>query len=125
MITGRVVNREPIVRLTFGRAVDSSITTDALIDTGYTDFLTLPADLFDRLAEGTIDHGELQYADKRIGMHELATVAVHWNGEIRSVTAAKLEEVPLIGMDLLRGYRLTIDTVEDGRVLIEPLVPTD
>jgi len=123
MITGRVVNREPIVRLAFGRD-DPPIVADVLIDTGYTDFLTLPADLFDRLAEGAIDRGELKYADQRVGMHDIATVTVHWDGQPRSVTAAKLEEVPLVGMDLLKGYRLIIEAVEGGRVSIEPLPPT-
>jgi predicted aspartyl protease len=44
MIAGKVANREALIELELGHA-DQTITTAAVIDTGYNGYLTLPSDL--------------------------------------------------------------------------------
>ena len=44
-----------------------------------------------------------------------------WNEERISVPVLGLGVEPLVGMALLRGSRATIDVVEGGAVVIEPL----
>lgn len=46
---------------------------------------------------------------------------IDWDGELRRVLAVKAEGVPLIGMAMLRGYRLTVDGVDGGPVTIDQL----
>jgi predicted aspartyl protease len=46
---------------------------------------------------------------------------VIWDRQYREVDVAESETEPLIGMALLYGYRLQIDTIEGGLVKIEML----
>ena len=45
-----------------------------------------------------------------------------WDGQYREVYINESETVPLIGMRLLRGYDLRIQTIEGGAVTIEALL---
>ena len=47
--------------------------------------------------------------------------AVIWNEERVSLPVFGLGDTPLIGMALLRGSRVTMDVVEGGPVVIDPL----
>ncbi len=44
-----------------------------------------------------------------------------WDGQYRSIDIAESETEPLLGMAMLYGYRLQIDTLEGGTVKIESL----
>jgi hypothetical protein len=44
-----------------------------------------------------------------------------WNGQLREIEIDAAETEPLLGMALLRGYRLQVDTIEGGLVSIETL----
>jgi hypothetical protein len=46
---------------------------------------------------------------------------VIWDGEYREIYINESETVPLIGMQLLRGYELRIQAIEGGLVTIESL----
>jgi hypothetical protein len=46
---------------------------------------------------------------------------VIWDGQYREIYIAESETEPLIGMALLYGYRLQVDTIEGGIVKIEEL----
>jgi hypothetical protein len=39
-----------------------------------------------------------------------------WNGQLRAIEVDAAETEPLLGMGLLQGYRLQVDTVEGGLV---------
>jgi hypothetical protein len=41
-----------------------------------------------------------------------------WNGQLREIEIDAAETEPLLGMALLRGYRLQVDTIEGGLVSI-------
>ncbi|ARI84201.1 hypothetical protein C789_170 [Microcystis aeruginosa FACHB-905 = DIANCHI905] len=44
-----------------------------------------------------------------------------WDGQYREIYINESETVPLIGMQLLRGYDLRIQAIEGGLVTIEAL----
>jgi predicted aspartyl protease len=44
-----------------------------------------------------------------------------WNGKLREIEIDAAETEPLLGMALLRGYRLQVDTIEGGLVTIKTL----
>jgi hypothetical protein len=46
---------------------------------------------------------------------------VIWDGQYRTIDINESETIPLIGMQLLRGYDLRIQAVEGGSVTIKLL----
>jgi predicted aspartyl protease len=49
------------------------------------------------------------------------TGTVIWDGKYRTIDIAESETEPLIGLAILRGYRLQVDNIEGGIVKIEAL----
>lgn len=46
---------------------------------------------------------------------------VIWGGQYREIEINAAETEPLVGMSMLRGYRLQVDTVQGGMVTIAEL----
>ena len=120
MIAGTVANREALIELEVANR-GQSIATTAAIDTGYNGYLTLPLELITALElsfagyrSGTLADGSTVVLDVYLG-------TVTWHEVQKEVLAAQAAGRPLIGMSLLLGSRLTIDAVEGGDVVIEPL----
>jgi predicted aspartyl protease len=44
-----------------------------------------------------------------------------WDGKAREIEVNSAETDPLIGMSMLHGYRLQVDTIEGGLVIITDL----
>ncbi len=121
MIQGRVnQNCEAMLAIVVKNGVSTQLV-DAVIDTGFSGFLTLPFDMISTLGlswEGrdvaTLGDGTSCTFDVYIGL-------VIWDGEYREVYINESETVPLIGMQLLSGYDLRIQAIEGGDVTIEAL----
>jgi clan AA aspartic protease len=122
MIQG-IVDRscEATIRLLVRNAEAQSQMIDAVIDTGFTGFLTLPPDLLMRLRlrayrrePGTLGDGSTYIFDVYRGF-------VIWDGEVRQIDINAAETTPLVGMNLLYGYRVQFDTIEGGIVMIQSL----
>jgi clan AA aspartic protease len=120
MMQGRVNQR---CEATLAIAVKNNEITqmvDAVIDTGFSGFLTLPSDTIATLGwwEGrdtaTLGDGTFCTFEVYIGL-------VIWDGQYREIYINESETVPLIGMQLLRGYDLRIQAIEGGSVTIEAL----
>jgi clan AA aspartic protease len=94
---------------------------NAVIDTGYTGFLSLPREtiVLLNLPWTGIDRGTL--GDGSEATFEVYAARVIWDGEYRNVPVNEAETDPLIGMSLLYGYDLQIQAVEGGRVTIKAL----
>lgn len=114
-------NCEATIRLVVGNADSQRQMIDAVIDTGFTGFLTLPfsvlADLklrAYRREEGILGDGSTCIFDVYRGL-------VIWDGELRRIDINESDTEPLVGMSLLYGYRMQLDAIEGGTVTIQSL----
>jgi clan AA aspartic protease len=92
---------------------------DAVIDTGYTGFLSLPREIIValNLPWSGIDRGTL--GDGSEVNFEVYAATVIWDGQYQNIPVNEAETDPLIGMSLLYGYDLQIRAVEGGIVTIK------
>lgn len=114
-------NCEATTRLVVGSADSQRQMIDAVIDTGFTGFLTLPLSVITNLnlrlyrpEAGTLGDGSTCIFDVYRGL-------VIWDGEFRRIDINASETAPLAGMSLLYGYRMQLDAIEGGTVTIQSL----
>jgi clan AA aspartic protease len=101
------------------RNVDIMKSVDAVIDTGFSGFLTLPSSIISELDLTWKGRDVATLGDGTYCIFEVYIANVIWDGEYRAIDINESETVPLIGMRLLRGYDLRIRTIEGGLVTIE------
>lgn len=94
---------------------------NAVIDTGYSGFLTLPNEIITALSLPWIGDEPVTLGDGSQGTFEVYAVKVFWDGASRDIPACKSETDPLVGMSLLYGYDLQIHAIEGGLVTIQAL----
>jgi len=97
---------------------------DAVIDTGFSGFLTLPSDIISALRLMWKGRDIATLGDGTSCIFEVYIADVIWDGQYREVYINASETVPLIGMRLLRGYNLHIQAIEGGAVAISALPNT-
>ena len=122
MMQGSVnLNREATVPLVVSNENRQTHLINAVIDTGYTGFLSLPREIIVllNLPWTGIDRGTL--GDGSEATFEVYAAKVIWDGEYCNVPVNEAETDPLVGMSLLYGYDLQIQAVEEGRVTIKAL----
>jgi clan AA aspartic protease len=122
MITGQVTaDREAVVRLTVRGPGGLQAEVDAILDTGFTEYLTLPPPLIAALALNYQYSMPLVLADcSPVGVAVYEGVVV-WDGQERLVPVHQTDSDVLIGMSLLYGSRLLLDAVDGGPVTISPI----
>ncbi|MCG8365565.1 MAG: clan AA aspartic protease [Pseudanabaenales cyanobacterium] len=94
---------------------------DTVIDTGFSGFLTLPSNIIDALDLTWKGRDVATLGDGTSCIFDVYIATVIWDGQYRKIDINESETVPLIGMRLLRGYDLRIQTIEGGIVTIEAL----
>ena len=109
---------EPLVRLTVQGPSGRSREIEAVIDTGYNGFLTLPTALVRELGLVYRDRGRAILADGSEALLDTYDVAVFWDSRLRSARASAADATPLVGMQLLDRHNLNIDVENGGRVVI-------
>lgn len=114
-------NCEATIRLVVSNQSKQRRAIDAVIDTGFTGFLTLPLIVINSLnlrlysrEEGTLGDGSTCIFDVYSGL-------VIWDSEYRYIDVNAAETEPLVGMSLLYGYRIQLDAIEGGIVVIQSL----
>ena len=124
MMTGEInADREAELRLIVHNAAGRGTEIKAVIDTGFTDYLTLPPDLIASLNLPFWELTEFILADGNVVAFETYTATVIWDGAEKPVLVLASEGGPLIGMSLLYGYRVIMDVVDGGIVTIEAKTP--
>jgi clan AA aspartic protease len=114
-------NREATLRLVVGNADTQRQVIDAVIDTGFTGFLTLPLAVLTTLSLQAYSREEGTLGDGSICVFDVYSGFVIWDGEFRRIDINASEASPLVGMSLLYGYRVQFDTIEGGTVAIQSL----
>jgi clan AA aspartic protease len=114
-------NREATISLVVVNESRQTKLITAVIDTGYTGFLSLPNEIITELdlSWTGIDRGTL--GDGSEVTFEVYAAKVIWDGEYRDIPINEAETDPLVGISLLYGYDLHIQTVEGGNVTIKRL----
>ena len=114
-------NREATISLVIVNESRQTKLITAVIDTGYTGFLSLPSEIITELnlSWTGIDRGTL--GDGSEVTFEVYAAKVIWDGEYRDIPINEAETDPLVGISLLYGYDLQIQTIEGGNVTIKQL----
>jgi clan AA aspartic protease len=121
MIQGVVNARsEAIVQLRVRGPAGAELDLEALIDTGYTASMTLPATALATL--GLIRHsvGGAVLADGSVRQFDVYAAEVKWDGAWRPVLVPALGDEVLVGMRLLAKHELRIMVDPGGPVEISP-----
>jgi clan AA aspartic protease len=92
---------------------------DAVIDTGFSGFLTLPAEIIAALHLTWKGRDKATLGDGTRCIFDVYIATVIWDGQYREIDINESETNPLIGMKLLRGYDLRMRIIEGGTVVIE------
>lgn len=92
---------------------------EAVIDTGYNGFLTLPPVLVAELGLPFVSNGQAILADGGEATFDIHSVTVLLDGQPRDVDVYVSDTAPLVGMRLLDGHGVCIEVESGGRVVIE------
>jgi clan AA aspartic protease len=122
MITGTVTSSyEPVVRLAVLGPQGQSQEIEAIVDTGFTGSFTLPPDLISTLGLVPRGQGFGVLADGQRILFEVFEAEVLWDTRPRRITIYAADSTPLLGMDLLDGYELTMQVIQGGTLSIRAL----
>ena len=120
MIEGYVNSRhQPIITLTVQAPSGQTRQLDAIVDTGFNHFLSLPSTLVSELELPFESRLEVVVADGRVTNLDIHNVSVLWDGQLRDIQVCASHGTPLVGMLMLDGHRLCIDVEIGGQALIE------
>ena len=121
MITGRVASdgSEAVIRLGVRGSTGRTLQVEAVIDTGFTDTLSLRPQDIDDLRLPWLGHVEATLADETKTTADVYTGEVLWDDESRRITIAAIETTLLVGMKLMKNYRLTLDVIPGGPLRLE------
>jgi clan AA aspartic protease len=122
MITGVVnPNREAIIRLAVAGPRGQQQEIEAIIDTGFTGFLTLPPAVVAALGLSWLSRQPGILADGSVDIFDVYVGTVLWDGPPRVVEVEAADTEPLVGMGLLAQHSLRIDVMSGGVVTITAL----
>lgn len=96
-----------------------TITVKVVVDTGFTNALALPSTDIEQLELPWVGDSDAQLADGTVTSVAVFSGEVMWDGVSRQVSIVSIEGEPLVGMNLMKGYRLTVDVVDGGLVRLE------
>ena len=120
MITGKVnAYREAVITLKVLGSEGREQQIEAVVDTGFTGFLTLPSAFIAALRLPWRRRGRAELADGSATVFDVYEARVLWDGEDRRIAIDSAETEPLIGMSLLYGYALTVQVIDGGSVTIQ------
>jgi clan AA aspartic protease len=121
MIIGMVQGREPRIQLTIRGLRGRQQAIEAVVDTGYTGWLTLPPTVIGALQLPWRSFGCGTLADGSMSLFDVYRAKVVWDGRVRSVFVDEFAATPLVGMALLRGREFKMQVRARGKVTIKPL----
>ena len=122
MMTGTVTaEREIMVPLEMVASGKPPTVSEVVVDTGFNGYVTLPSKVLRSLGGVSVGTRRAELGDGKIVDLEVYLVTVYWCGHEREVLALHAEAIPLIGMSLLWGSRVTFDAQANGTVTIDSI----
>ena len=120
MIEGMVnTAHEAVVSLHLRGTEGRTRDIEAVVDTGYSGYLTLPSALVAELELPFAYMGRAFLANDDEVRFDVHDVTVMWDGQPRQIKADATGSTPLVGMLLLDEHDLSIQVRAGGRVLIQ------
>jgi clan AA aspartic protease len=117
MITGIVnVDFEPIIPLAICGSDGKVYTQDAIVDTGFNGWLSLPPDLIDQLNLKWKRRGRAILGDGSECVFNVYEAVLVWDGNFLTIPIDEADSEPLVGMSLMEGYQLMVQVFEGGQV---------
>ena len=124
MIRGRVSgNQQALVAVDIMDGDGRPQSVDVVLDTGFTGYLTLPSESISQLGLPSAGQRTFELANGELFDFQVYLGSVSWHGRPSDVLVLQSDSVPLLGMALLWGSRITMDALNDGEVAIEELLP--
>ena len=119
MITG-IVNAdfEPIIPLSVCGSDGKVYTQDAIVDTGFNGWLSLPPDLIAQLNLRWKRRGRAILGDGSECIFDVYEAVVIWDENLIKIPVDEADAEPLVGMSLMEGFQLLIQVFEGGVVTI-------
>ena len=120
MITGMVnTDFEPIIPLSVCGVDGKIYTQDAIVDTGFNGWLSLPPDLITQLDLKWKRRGRAILGDGSECVFNVYEAVLVWDGSFLTIPVDEADSEPLIGMSLMEGYQLVVQVLENGLVELQ------
>ena len=113
-------NLEAVVPLSLRGPEGQAREVDAVIDTGYSGFLTLPPSLVAALGLPYVLSSRATLADDSEVGFSVHSVTALWDSRPRRIEADAVGSTPLIGMALMDDHSLYVEVKDGGCVAIQP-----
>ena len=110
---------EPIVSLAVQGPPGPGREIEAVVDTGFNAFLSLPSSLVTELELPFVTSTSAFLADGTQVRFNVYDVTVLWDGQTRHVYVHMSDTTPLVGMRLLDSHSLNLEVESGGRVVIQ------
>ena len=120
-MTGVVRDNEPLIRLTVHGTRGRKRKVEAVIDTGFNGYLTLPPDVIAELGLPWQTTADAILADGSICSFEIYEAAMSWDRRVRSIIVSESDSTPLVGMAMLHGFELNMLVQARGKITIKRL----
>jgi clan AA aspartic protease len=120
MIRGQVnAYREAILPIHLHTPSAQIVPLDAVVDTGFSDYLSIPPALVSSLHLAYYGTADYELGDGALVTFRIYTATVDWDGQQINVPVLASDGGILIGMRLLYGYQLFVDVIDGGEVRVE------
>ena len=116
-------DRQAAVELRVFGSGESSVSLQAVIDTGFSGYLTLPTQTVTALGLELQNETTVTLGDGTERALSQFSADLEWDGENRTVLVLAAEIAPVIGMALLYGYNVHLHVLDGGTVSIEKIIP--
>ncbi|RCJ21752.1 aspartyl protease [Nostoc sp. ATCC 43529] len=107
---------EPIISISICGSSGKIYTQDAIVDTGFNGWLSLPPDFIAQLNLRWKRRGRAILGDGSECVFNVYEAVLVWDGDILTIPVDEADSEPLVGMSLMEGYQLMVQVFENGRV---------
>lgn len=110
---------EAVIPLTVQGPAGRTRNIEAVMDTGFTGFLSLPSGMVEDLGLPFVGAGQVTLADGSEANLNVHGATVFWDGASRFIGTYAVDAIPLVGMRLLDRHDLSIEVRVGGRLVVQ------